>query len=119
MWSYLLSLQPLLQLEPHGLVGGHHPGSDHVGTRVSHAAHPTHTREAATLAHLREHGSKPSLLGLSLHGIPSIARLHRHGGGSRISLSIERLLVQHHGWVLAWKGLHRLLSSLGLEGTKK
>lgn len=52
LYSYLLSLQPLLQLEPHRLVGTYHPGSHHAGTRVPHAPHSTHTRETATLTHL-------------------------------------------------------------------
>lgn len=112
---YLLSLQPLLQLQPHGLVGGHHPGSHHVSARVPHGPHPTHPREAATLTHLREHGPKPPLLGLPLHGVPSVAGLHGHGRGSRVALTVERLLIQHHGRVLAREGFYGRLSSLSLE----
>lgn len=112
--SYLLSLQSLLQLEPHGLVGTHHPGSHHICTGVSHATHSTHAREAAALAHLGQHGPKATLLGLALHGVPPIGRLHGHGRRSGVALSIKRLLVKDHGGVLSWKRLQLLLCSLAL-----
>lgn len=117
--QYLLPLQPLLELEPHWLVGAYHPRSHHVGPRMSHCAHSTHPREAATLAHLREHGPEPALLGLALHGVPSVARLHGHGRRPRVALPVQRLLVHHHGRVLAGKSLHLRLGSLVLSRRDK
>lgn len=81
---------------------------------MPHAAHSTHSREVASLTHLREHRPKPPLLGLPLHGVPSVAGLHGHGRGSWIALAVERLLIQHHGRVLAWERFYGRLSSLSL-----
>lgn len=117
--QYLLPLQPLLELEPHRLVGAHHPRPHHVGPRVSHPAHSAHPGEAAALAHLREHGPEAPLLGLALHGVPSVAGLHGHGGRSRVALPVQRLLVHHHGRVLAGESLHLRLGSLVLSGRDK
>lgn len=91
----LLPLQSLLQLQPERLGGVHHARSHHVDARVVHVIH---AGEAASLAHLIDHGIEAGW-GLAWHAVATVTLLHgyrRRPRGARrpwVALAVDGLLV--------------------------